>query len=69
MGGLDWSDSGSNDREQPGRRWVEVVCCPSCDRLDVTRDTSKGEIAYWSCPCGQRWREPGDIGRNHARLA
>jgi Zn ribbon nucleic-acid-binding protein len=67
MGALDWSDDTS--RDEPARRWVKAVCCPACDALDVTRDSSKGAIAYWSCPCGHRWREPGEVGRDHVRMA
>ena len=67
-GGLDWSDGGSPDRDPPGRKWVMVVCCPSCESTEVSRDTSKGGVAYWSCQCGHRWKESGDIGMGHARL-
>ena len=72
MGGF-W-DPGDHDGPDlpPGRRSVICVCCPApgCHRLDVTRERSVREIAYWICnSCGFRWREEGGIGKNSVKQA
>jgi ribosomal protein L37AE/L43A len=50
---------------------VLAICCPEsdCGSLEVTRDSSLGGVAYWSCKtCNHRWKESADTGRGHARI-
>ena len=57
-------------RRGPPRKQVLAVCCTECDSLDVTRNKSKGAIAYWSCNrCHWTWKEIATVGRNSAKLA
>jgi rubredoxin len=44
----------------PTRKWVEVVCCPKCGGLKVSkRDNGVAEsLERWECAyCGHGWKE------------
>ena len=47
------------------RATIVVICCPVCRSVGVTRKggrTPGHPMSWWACECGERWKEPADVG-------
>lgn len=57
---------------RPGRKLVEVLCCPQCQGTEMTKEACRRGRNFWRCAdadCGHRWKEPKNAGKRRAALA
>ncbi len=65
----DEEEQAAPQRLGPPRTHIEVICCPKCRSIHVTRSNSKGAIAYWRCNlCQWPWKEMATVGRHAAKI-